>query len=447
MSKPSHRGHWGSTAGFIWAAAGSAIGLGNLWKFPYIMGSNGGVWFLVAYLVIVVLMGMPIMLTEMAIGRASHRNPVGAFAAQDRRAAPIGVMGVVAAFVILSYYSVIGGWVVKFFVSFLTKGASPEFGVFIARPVEPLLWHGVFLAGSVAVCWHGVNGGIERASRYMMPALFVLLGLMVVRAVTLPGSVAGLRFMFHPGTSEFSWTSIPAALGQVFFSLSLGMGAMVTYGSYLRPEARLVRKAVIVPLLDTACAVLAGLAIFPTVFALGRSPGAGPSLVFLTLPEVFGAMPALGRTLAVLFFLVLILAALTSAVSLLECVVSFTIDEWRWSRSASLLAVGAVVFVQGIPSSLANGMLADWKPALFGGRNFLDAMCFLTDNLLMPVGGLLTCLFIGWVRGPRQMGDEIANHGAWPFRHYRAWAFILRYVAPVLLVIVILAQFGAWKRS
>jgi len=392
MNDGKHRGEWGSTAGFILAAAGSAIGLGNLWKFPYVMGSNGGVWFLLAYLVFVVVMGIPIMLTEMAIGRASHRNPVGAFAAQNRRAAPIGIMGVLAAFVILSYYSVIGGWVIKYFGAYVVKGIPPAFGDFVKQWYEPLVWHAVFMALSIWVCWHGVRGGIERASRYMMPTLFALLGIMAVRAMTLPGASEGLRFMFRPSSSEFTWASIPAALGQVFFSLSLGMGAMITYGSYLRPQARMVRKSVIIPALDTACAVLAGLAIFPTVFALGKSPGAGPSLVFITLPEVFGAMPAFGRTLAITFFFLLVLAALTSAVSLLECVVSYTIDEYHWSRGASLLVVGAIIFVLGIPSSLANGALADWTPALFGGRNFLDAMCFLTDNILMPVGGLLTCI-------------------------------------------------------
>lgn len=447
MKQQAHRGHWGSTAGFILAASGSAIGLGNLWKFPYVMGSNGGVWFLIAYLLFVLLMGVPIMLAEMAIGRASHRNPIGAFAAQDRRATPIGVMGVLAAFVILSYYSVIGGWVLKYFFAYLVRGAPPQFETFIARWDEPLLWHALFLAFSVVVCRGGVKDGIERASRIMMPLLFALLGLMVFQALLLPGASKGLRFMFHPATSRFTWTSLPAALGQVFFSLSLGMGAMITYGSYLRPEARLVRKAVIIPALDTACAVLAGLAVFPTVFALGGSPGAGPGLVFQTLPGVFAAMPAFGRPLAALFFLLVTLAALTSAVSLLECVVSYTVDERHWRRGSSLLAIGLTIFVLGIPSSLANGVLADWKPACFGGRNFLDAMCFLTDNVLMPVGGLLTCLFIGWVQGPRIMGNEIANHGAWPFLEYRAWAFVMRYVAPVLLGIVLLAQFGLWRQG
>lgn len=442
MNGTKDRGQWGSAMGFILAAAGSAIGLGNIWKFPYLMGRNGGVWFLLAYLAFVVLMGMPVMLGEMALGRASHKDPVGAFAAQDRRAAPIGVLGVLAAFAILSYYSVIGGWVLRYLVDYVFRGAAPEFGTFTASTGSPILWHGVFLLCSVVICLGGVNAGIERASRWMMPALFVLLVAMVVRAVTLPGAGAGLRFMFDPRASEFTLKSIPAALGQVFFSLSLGMGAMITYGSYLGPHARMVRKAVIVPTLDTGCALLAGLAILPTVFAFGKSPAQGPGLVFVTLPDVFAAMPVFGRALAAVFFLVLAFAAVTSAVSLLECVVSFTIDEWRWSRPFSLAVVGAVVFLLGIPSSLANGLLKDWAPWFFGGRNFLDAMCYLTDNILMPVGGLLMCLFVGWVQGPAKMGDEIANHGAWPFRQYVAWSFVMRYVAPVLLIVVLLVQFG-----
>ncbi len=447
MNEPLHRGHWGSTIGFVLAASGSAIGLGNLWKFPYVMGQNGGVWFLLAYLVFVVVMGVPIMLTEMAIGRASHRNVVGAFAAQDRRMIPVGVMGLLAAFVILSYYSVIGGWVLKYGASYLVSGAEPGFGDFIRRWDEPLLWHALFMVLTALICWNGVNRGIERAARVMMPALFAMLAILALRAMTLPGSGGGLRFMFSPSATRFTLASIPAALGQVFFSLSLGMGAMITYGSYLRPSARMVRKSVIIPVLDSGCALLAGLAIFPAVFAFGMSPETGPSLVFVTLPQVFAAVPVAGRALAILFFVLLAFAALTSAISLLECVVSFTIDEWHWRRGTSLALVGTTIFLLGIPSSLSQGALADWKPALFGGRNIFDAMCFLSDNLLMPLGGLLTCLFIGWIQGPRVMGDEIANHGQWPFRQYRAWAFVLRYLAPVLLVVVLLAQFGVWRSA
>lgn len=444
MQTKNSRGNWSSSTGFVLAAAGSAIGLGNLWKFPYKMGSNGGVWFLLAYLLFVFLLGVPIMLTELAIGRAGQSSPVGAFARQDRRATVIGVIGVLAAFVILSYYSVIGGWVLKYFAEYLFRGAPPQFGEFVSARDEPLLWHALFMGASVAVCWRGVKDGIEKASRIMMPLLMILLVIMVVQSLMLPGASGGLHFMFNPESSRFTWKSIPEALGQVFFSLSIGMGAMITYGSYLKRDARLVRNSIVVPTLDTVCSVLAGLAVFPTVFALGGSPAAGPKLIFETLPGVFEALPFLARPLAALFFLLVSLAALTSAISLLECVVSYTVDERRWRRSTSLVVIGLICFVLGVPSSLANGILSDWTPAFFGGRNFLDAMCFLSDNLLMPVGGLLTCIFIGWVQGPRVMGDEITNNGTIPFRHYRVWAFSIRYIAPVLLIIVLLAQFGIW---
>jgi len=445
MSSKKNRGEWGSSMGFILAAAGSAIGLGNIWKFPYLMGRNGGVWFLLAYLVFIVIMGMPVMLGEMALGRAANKNPVGAFAAQNRWATPIGAMGVLAAFIILSYYSVIGGWVMRYLVDYTFQGVAPDFGEFTASAGSPILWHGVFLLWAVVICLGGVSAGIERASRLMMPTLFLLLLLIVIRAVTLPGAGEGLRFMFDPRASQFSLKSISAALGQVFFSLSLGMGIMITYGSYLGRNARLVRKAVIVPSLDTFCALLAGLAILPTVFAFGKDPTAGPSLVFVTLPDVFSAMPAGGRLIAILFFIVLAFAAVTSAVSLLECVISYTIDELHWSRLLSLVLVGGTVFLLGIPSALSSGLIAEWKPIMFGGRNFLDAACFLTDNILMPIGGLLMCIFVGWVQGPSKMGAEIANHGAWPFRQYPAWAFIMRYIAPVLLIVVMLVQFGVFE--
>lgn len=276
---------WASKLGFIMATAGAAIGLGNLWKFPYLMGKNGGFPFLVAYLFFIVLLGLPVMITEMSLGRKTRHDPVQAYADIHPHARIVGIFGVLAAFIILSYYSVIGGWILKYIASYVTTAAAPDFNAFIGSS-EPVIWHIVFMAATIAVCYFGING-IEKASKLMMPMLLVLLFVIIFRSVTLPGASKGLLFIFQPDFSAFTLSSVSAALGQVFYSLSLCMGITITYGSYLSGKENIPKSCMIIGGLDTVIAVLAGIAIFPAVFAFGLEPGQGPGLIFGTLPMVF----------------------------------------------------------------------------------------------------------------------------------------------------------------
>lgn len=432
---------WTSRLGFILATAGAAIGLGNLWKFPYLMGRNGGFPFLIAYLVFILILGLPVMMLEMSLGRHTGRDPVSSYRQVHPRAGIVGFLGVLSAFVILSYYSVIGGWILKYIASYLTSFAPPaSFQAFTASGVEPVLWHLVFMAATVAICLKGV-GGIEKASKVMMPALFVLLILIIARNVTLPGAGAGLTFVFTPSAGEgggFTLSSVSAALGQVFYSLSLCMGITITYGSYLKKGENIPRSCMQIAGMDTLLAVLAGIAIFPAVFAFGLEPAQGPSLIFETLPAVFSKMPAgVGIALAAAFFILVFFAAVTSAIALLEVVVSYTIGNWKWSRKKAVLILGTAVFLLGIPSSLSFGPLKDLTIA---GYSFFDFMGVITDNLLLPAGGILMCWFVGWKWKPSILTDEMKD-GCPRFRWGRLWIACIRFITPVLVLIVTVSGF------
>lgn len=334
---------WASKLGFIMATAGAAIGLGNLWKFPYLMGRNGGFPFLIAYLFFIVVLGLPVMITEMSMGRKTRHDPVQAYRDIDPHAGIVGIFGVLAAFIILSYYSVIGGWIIKYIVSYGTTMAAPaDFDGFISS-TEPVLWHLAFIAVTIGVCYFGISG-IEKASKIMMPLLFMLLLIIIVRSISLPGAAEGLAFMFVPDLSAFSLNSVSSALGQVFYSLSLCMGITITYGSYLSEKENIPRSCASVAGLDTLIAILAGIAIFPAVFAFGLEPGQGPGLIFGTLPKVFAAIAG-GGIFACLFFILVFFAAVTSAIALLEVPVSFAIDTLRWSRKKATLIIGTAIFL------------------------------------------------------------------------------------------------------
>lgn len=435
-----HRGQWASRLGFILATAGAAVGLGNLWKFPYLMGKNGGFQFLAAYLIFVVLLGLPVMITEMSIGRMTQKNPIGAFRSINKRVTFIGVMSVVSAFVILSYYSVIGGWLLKYIVSYATTFAPPaNFAAYIATPVQPIIWHFVFMLLACFICFKGTKG-IEKASSIMMPALFLLLLALIIRSVTLPGAESGLRFMFSPSGSgsRFSAQSLVAAMGQVFYSLSLGMGITVTYGSYLRRNADIPKSCATVAGLDTMAAIMAGLAIFPAVFAFGQEPAQGPSLIFGTLPDVFAQLPG-GAIFAILFFVLMFFAAVTSAMALLECVVSFVVDAFHWSRARAVFVLGALVFVLGVPSSLSFGILSE---VTIFHYTFFDFMGVITDNFLLPLGGIAMCVYVGWFWGPGKLLAHMEGEGV-VFRLKKAWLWCIRLITPVLILIITLMGFSA----
>ena len=417
------------------AATGSAVGLGNIWKFPYMAGDNGGAAFLIIYLVLVFTVGLSVMLCEFVIGRASMRNPVGAYAAlKGGNWKIVGFLGVGAGFIILSFYSVVAGWAIAYIfkaASGLMATTDPAalgniFTSFSSDPWEPLLYHALFMTLTIVIIIGGVNGGIERTARILMPLLFLLLIVLAVRALTLPGAMAGLKFYLAPDFSKVTGETINGALSQAFFSLSLGMGAMITYASYLSRSVNLVKSTMLVTLCDTGVAFLAGLVILPAVFAFSFDPSAGPGLVFITLPAVFAQMP-LGIVFAVLFFFLLTIAALTSAVSLLEVVVAYFVDDRGWERRRAAIAIGALIFLLGVPSSLSLGA---WSGFTIGGKEFLSLMDYVGSNILLPVGGIAVSLFVGWVIFPRAL-DEATGGGAHAFPLASFWRFLCRYVAPI----------------
>ncbi|PIW30440.1 MAG: sodium-dependent transporter [Rhodospirillales bacterium CG15_BIG_FIL_POST_REV_8_21_14_020_66_15] len=436
------RDHFATRLGFVLAAAGSAVGLGNIWKFPFMAGQNGGGAFLILYVAFVLTIGLSVMLSEYAIGRAGQRNPVGAFRVLKGGAWPaVGALGVIAGFVILSFYSVVGGWTLAYAIKSVSgalasndpKVLGAAFGAFIAEPRGVIAFHTAFMAMTLFIVAGGVQGGIERASRVLMPALAILVVVLAVRSVTLEGASKGIAFFLTPDFSRVTWGTVNAALGQAFFSLSLGMGTMMTYASYLDKQVNLPKTAAQVTLLDTGFAVVAGFMILPAVFAFGFDPQAGPGLTFITLPAVFAQMPA-GPLFAFLFFALLAIAALTSAVSIIEPVVSYLIDERGVSRRAATWGAGAVTWALGVPSALSLG---PWKDVTLGGKGILDAVDYLASNIMLPVGGILITLFIGWSIADRAK-EEAQSDGVHPFALANVWIFICRFVAPAAVAWVLI---------
>jgi NSS family neurotransmitter:Na+ symporter len=445
---------WGSRLGFILATMGSAIGLGNIWRFSYVAGDNGGGAFLLVYIVAVLLIGLPLMLAELALGRHGRGDVVQAFA----RAAPgqglagrvfpaIALLLVAGAVLILSYYAVIAGWTMRYFVDYLaapfaTADASPDhaaaFAAFIAHPWAPVAWQGGFMALTIAVVLLGVRGGIEALNRFLMPLLGLIVIGLALYSLSLPGAMAGVRFLFAPDWSALANPGLYlAALGQAFFSLGLSMGVMTTYGGYLARTHRLPGAAATIAGGDTLFAVIAGLAIFPAVFALGMAPSQGPTLAFVVLPQVFGRMPG-GDLFGVLFFGLLAAAALTSAISLLEVAVSFFVRRFAMTRRRASIALGAATFLLGLPSALGFGVLEHVQIA---GRGILDAVDTAVSALLLPLAGIAFAVLAGWV-WPRAIAAQEADLEGYPLA--TAWRFVLRYVAPVVIVVILLRAIGVF---
>jgi len=437
------RGEFATRLGFILAAAGSAIGLGNIWKFPYVAGQNGGGAFVIVYLIMVFSIGLSVMLAEFAIGRAAQRNPVGAFAKLKGGAwTGVGYLGVAAGFIILSFYAVVGGWTLAYTVhtmGTLLETSDPKtlgafFGEFTADPGSSVFYHGLFLAMTMAIVIGGVEKGIERASKFLMPVLLVLLVALCLRAVTLPGGGAGIAFFLTPDFSKIDIDTINAALGQAFFSLSLGMGALLTYGSYLSRQVHLTTAALWVTSLDTSIALLAGFLVLPAVFAFGYDPAAGPGLTFITLPAVFAQMPG-GAFFGPLFFGLLSIAALTSAVSLLETAVAYFVDNRGLSRRKATAWAGIIIFALGIPSALSFGALSGQTVA---GRTFFDLMDYLASNVMLPLGGIAISVFAGWTIMDRII-DEITADGAHGFPARTIWIWICRIAAPLAITWILVS--------
>lgn len=440
-SDGQHRETWGSKVGFILAAAGSAIGLGNIWRFPYVLGENGGFAFLLIYVICVVLIGIPIMGAEMVLGRASKRNPVGAFKELLPKSAwwLVGAMGVLTGMIILSYYNVIAGWTLAYllksvtgFLNQIQSATDTEtiYNTFVANGPVVLLFQAVFSVLVLLVVQRGIQQGIERWSKILMPTLLILLFLLIIRSVTLPGADAGLTYLFRPDFSKLTTQVILEAMGQAFFSLSLGMGIMITYGSYLDNRTNLFSSSATIAFLDMGIAILAGIALFPCVFAMGMAPEGGMGLTFKVLPLVFSQMP-LSNVFATFFFALLTIAALTSSISLLEVMVSFASDEFKWTRKRATWIMALCAFVLGIPSALSFG---PWKDITFFGHTFFGMADFLTANILLPLGGILIAVFAGWVwrRGTR---DEVLT-GSGQVRLYNVWIWFVRIIAPIAVAVV-----------
>jgi len=433
------REQWGSKLGFILAAAGSAVGLGNIWRFPYVTGQNGGAAFVLVYAAIVFIIGFSVMLAEMAIGRKAQLNAVGSFEKLKGGAWPIvGWMGVAAGFIILSFYCVIGGWTIKYTIFSFTglmdaaaAGKAGEiFGGFVTNTTQVVIYQAIFMLATIFIVAKGIGEGIERYCKFLMPALFVILIVLIVRAVTLPGAEKGLEFYLKPDFSKLSGGSLGAALGQAFFSLSLGMGCMITYGSYVDRKTTLPSSAIQVCTIDTLVALLAGMVIFPAVFAFGVDAGAGPGLTFVTLPGVFAKMPG-GMIWSALFFILLFIAAITSSISLLEVVSAYFIDK-GWPRAKAAWVLGIIIFAIGVPSAIS--LTGSLKVA---GKDFLDAMDFISSNVLLPLGGVFISLFVGWFWAA-DARKEVSNNGEYSFGLMEPWMWVCKVLAPVAILYIFL---------
>lgn len=454
MARPNTgREQWGSKIGFILAAAGSAIGLGNIWKFPYIAGENGGASFIFVYLICIAVIGLPVLIAEILIGRTTQRNPVGAFRKLSNSKFWIGVggMGVVSGFLILSFYAVIAGWAIGYIVEAVAGNfAHYDTGASAALHFKSLVtnipwdvgYFTLFMIITMLFVFLGIRKGIERGSKIMMPILLVLLIVLMIRGITLDGSEKGIEFLLHPDWSKINAQAILIALGHAFFTLSLGMGAMLTYGSYMSKKDNIPSAALQIIILDTVIALIAGVAIFTSVFAVGLDPAAGPGLIFHTIPAVFAKMPG-GYFFSILFFILLSIAALTSAISLLEVVVAYFVDELGWKRKKAVLILGFVVFLLGLPSALSFNVLSDFT--LFG-KNFFDLVDFFASNILLPLGGLLIAVFVGYVWGFSKVLASLREGAENLFDDYpyiiSTWKFFLRYLSPILIFIVLLRSLG-----
>ena len=442
------RATFGSKLGVILATVGCAVGLGNIWRFPYMVGANGGASFILIYLVCILLLGIPVMITEFFIGRHSHRNAAGAFKvmAPGTKWSFIGYNGVLGAFLILGFYSVVSGWTLEYILQACTgslagKSAADftaEFETFSSGIFRPILWTALFIGMTHVIIMSGVKKGIERASKVMMPVLFLILCALCVRSVTLPDASEGLRFLLQPDFSKIRSSVVLSAMGQAFFSLSIGMGCLITYSSYFGKQTNLQTTAIQVTLLDTLVAVLAGVMIFPAVFSFGIAPTAGPELVFITLPNVFEQMP-LGNLWSLVFFVLLALAALTSTISLHEVATAYMHEEWQMTRSRAAVYVSLGVLFFSSISSLSMGVLSEYT---IGGLNFFDLLDYITAKIMLPLGGMLICLFVGQRVDKKILKAELTNEGTIPFYFFNTYAFFMKYIAPIAIGIIFLNELG-----
>lgn len=430
--------------GFILAAAGSAVGLGNLWRFPYLAAKYGGGTFLLIYLVLAVTFGFALLVSEIAIGRKTQKSALYAFKKLDKKWGFIGVLASVVPIIILPYYSVIGGWVIKYAWIYLTGDSVAAvsdgyFEEFIAKPGEPLIWLLLFIIATMVIILMGVNKGVENMSKILMPLLVVLSIVIAVFVVTRPGATDGISYYLKPDFSKVNVNAFLAAAGQLFYSMSLAMGIMITYGSYLPKDEDIESSVRNIELFDTGIAFLAGLMIVPSVFVFSGGDQsalqAGPTLMFITLPKVFGSMAG-GKIIGAAFFILVFFAALTSSISLLETIVSIFVDKTGKSRKFITICVTIYTAIMAIPSSLGFGVLSDIS---IKGKTILDMFDFVSNNVIMPIVALLTCLFIGYIVKPKTIVDEVLTSTK-KFKSEKLYVILIKYVSPILLVLILVSS-------
>ena len=451
MSKETRSSFTGKI-GFVLAAAGSAVGLGNIWRFPYLAAKYGGGIFLLVYIVLALTFGYALMVGEIALGRKTGLSAIGAFHSLNKKYSFIGYLAALVPAIILPYYSVIGGWVMKYLVAFVNGGAGDAaqdtfFTGFISQTGEPIVWFMLFIGLTALVVLLGVEKGIEKVSKFMMPILVVLSIFIAIYAMFMPGAIDGVKYYLLPDFSKFSVTTVLAAMGQLFYSMSLAMGIMITYGSYMKKEVNLESSVKQIELFDTGIAFLAGLMIIPAVFTFsGGSPealGKGPSLMFVTLPKVFETMVG-GTYIGIAFFLLVLFAALTSSISLMETVVSIVCDRFKLNRKLSCLLVFIGAVAIGLPSALGYGA---WSHITIIGMPFLDFFDFISNSVLMPIVAFLTCIFIGFVIKPQIIIDEVELSAT--FKRKKLFAVMIQYIAPICIVLIlassVLDAFGILK--
>ena len=435
------RGKFSSSIGFILSSAGAAIGLGNLWKFPYIVGANGGGLFIIFYMFFSVVLGIPITLAEMTIGRKTQLSAAVAYKKLNRNWTFVGFIGVLCSFVLLCYYCVVGGWVLKYLFSYLT---NQSFGInkvtffnnFISGTFEPIIFTLAFLIFCTGIVFLGISKGIEKASKVMLPGLFILLFVIALKSISLPNALQGLKFLFAPDFSTLNspdhiFSSLTSALSQSFFSLGLGMGINVTYGSYLSKEENMPKSSIWIAFLDIVISVLSGIAILPAVFSFGFEPSSGPGLIFHTLPTVFESMP-MGNLFGLIFFILVFFAAATSAMASLEVVSEMLIDNFKIKRNSATILTTFIIAIISIFVSLSNGLLSDFK---IMGMNLFDLFVYFTDKLFMPLAAILTCVFIGYVYKSKNLLEEI-QLGSNKFRYFKFFDIVMKYLAPIFISIV-----------
>ena len=438
------RSSFSGKLGFVLAAAGSAVGLGNIWRFPYLAAKYGGGTFLFIYLILAVTFGFTLMTAEIAIGRKTGLSAIGAFTILDKRFKFLGILASAVPIIIFPYYSVIGGWVVKYFFVFVTgsghtAAGDSYFTDFIGGTFEPIGWFFLFIAVTAVIVGFGVEQGIEKVSKFMMPILVLLTLFVALYGLTIDGAMDGLSYYLKPHMADVSAKTILAAMGQLFYSMSLAMGIMITYGSYMKKENHLESSVRQIEIFDTGVAFLAGLMIIPAVFAFSGGDSsalqAGPGLMFITLPKVFGNMK-FGNVVGTVFFLLVFFAALTSAISLMETIVSILRDKLGWTRKGTCVFVTILALVMGVPSSLGFGPLSfiSWM-----GLSVLDILDFVSNSVLMPIVAFFTCIFIGFVIKPSTIADEVkVTDGT--FKGEKLFAVMIKWIAPIFLVLILLSS-------